>query len=134
MSGKRQNGFTLIELMIAVAIVAILAAIALPSYRQYVIRGNRAAAKSAMMDIANREQQFLLANRVYADKTALGSVVPAEVTTNYDWDVVAGSDPTTLSPTFLITFTPIGGQASDGPDALTLDNAGNKLPAGKWTK
>src|SRR5215207_7603886 len=67
-------GFTLIELMITIAIVAILASIAIPSYRQYIIRGKRSAAKAVMMDIAIREQQFLLANRVYADtRTLVGS-------------------------------------------------------------
>ena len=57
---KSKHGFTLIELMIAVAIVGILAAVAYPAYTQYMIRANRAAAQSEMMDIANRQQQFLL--------------------------------------------------------------------------
>ena len=73
-SGKRlqvQRGFTLIEIMIVVVIVTILMAIALPAFRNQIIRGHRAAAQSEMMDLANREQQFLLANRAYADKTTI---------------------------------------------------------------
>ena len=49
---KRQAGFTLIELMMTVAIVAILARIAYPSYLQYIIRANRSAAEAQMMEIA----------------------------------------------------------------------------------
>lgn len=126
----RRNGFTLIELMITVAIVAILAAVALPNYSQYVIRSKRSAAQAEMMNIANREQQYLLAQRVYADKTALtagGYVLPANVAAGYDWSVtVATSGP----PTFTITFTAIAGQQSDGN--LSLDSNGVKTPGAKW--
>jgi type IV pilus assembly protein PilE len=129
---SHRNGFTLIELMITVAIVAILAAVALPSYRQYVIRANRSAAKAAMMDIANREQQFLLANRVYADKDTLeanGYAVASEVSANYTWSV--GPDPDSGPvPSFVIEFTATGAQASDG--VLTLNNQGEKTPQEKW--
>jgi len=127
-------GFTLVELMITVAIVAILASIAIPSYRQYIIRGKRSAAKAVMMDIAIREQQFLLANRVYADKLTLvgsGYAFDPEVSDNYDWDVTA---PAAIPPVFTITFTPTGAQASDGPPPLVLDHQGNKTPADKWKK
>ena len=85
-----QKGFTLIELMIAVAIVAILAAIALPSYSSYVVRAKRSAAQSQMMDIANREQQFLLADRSYADQTKLessGYSLPTDVSANYGYSI-----------------------------------------------
>ena len=125
-------GFTLIEVMITVVIIAILGAIAIPSYRQQVIRGNRSAAESVMMDMANREQQFLIANRVYADKAALvasGYVLSSDVSSNYDWDVAT---PAGAVPTFTITFTAIGAQATDG--ALTLDSQGNKTPIENWQR
>ena len=127
---RRTGGFTLIELMITVAIVAILAAVALPSYRQYVVRSKRSAAQAQMMDIANRQQQFLLANRSYADKTALtasGYALPAEVNSNYTYDIVLT---TTGVPGYTLTLTPIGGQTGDG--ALTLNSDGVKTPAEKW--
>lgn len=124
------RGFTLIEVMIVVAIVAILAAIALPSYQQQIIKSNRAAAKGQMLDIANREQQYLFATRSYATKAQLetgGYALPAEVSPRYTYDVTVG---TGTVPSYLITFTPIGAQATDG--ALTLDSQGVKAPAAKW--
>src|SRR5579859_4785636 len=130
----RGRGFTLVELMITVAVVAILAAIAIPTYRQYIIRGNRSAAESVMMDLANREQQFLLANRSYADTTALtanGYTLPSDVGQNYNWAVTAGLDASSSAPIFTITFTPINGQSSDV--TLTLDNQGTKSPIASWT-
>jgi len=128
---RRRNGFTLIEVMITVVIIAILASIAIPSYQRYVIRAKRSAAQAQMMEIANREQQFLLANRSYADKTTLaasGYSLPPEVAANYDYTITlpAAGAP----PGFVLTFTPSGSQASDGN--LTLNNDGAKTPADKW--
>lgn len=131
MTPTKSHGFTLIELMITVAVLAIIAAIAFPSYAQHVIRSKRTAAQAVMMDIANLQQQFFIANRVYADKAALqasGYAVPVEVSAVYSWDVQPSTSGTL--PTFLITFTPTGGQASDGP--LTLNGQGLKTPAAKW--
>ena len=128
---KLQQGFTLIELMITVAIIGILAAIALPSYSEYVKKANRRAAQAEMMDISNRQQQFLFANRAYADTTALASSgygLPTEVSTEYSYAVTVNN--TATPPTYTITFTPSGSQASDG--ALSLNNNGTKTPASKW--
>ena len=124
---KKHKGFTLIELMITIVIVAILASIAIPSYRQYVIRANRTAAQAVMMEIATRQQQFFVANRVYATADDLGITLPPEVADNYDFaiDLVAGPP-----PGFEITFTPKGSQAGDVE--LMLDSDGVKTPEEKW--
>ncbi|MES9905853.1 MAG: type IV pilin protein [Sedimenticola sp.] len=124
---NRIAGFTLVELMITVAIIGILASIALPSYRQYVVRSNRVAAQAEMMEIANFEQQYLLANRAYGDETALGYTLSTEVAVNYSYTITA---PTATPPGFTINFTAIGGQADDGD--LSLDSAGVKTPSDKW--
>lgn len=129
---KKGRGFTLIELLIAVAIVGILAAIALPSYQNHLKKGRRANAQSFMMDLANRQQQYLLDARGYAlgagFVTTLGAATPADVSTYYTLTVTPAA--ATTPPTFTITATPIAGtpQASDGN--LTIDNLGQKTLAG----
>jgi type IV pilus assembly protein PilE len=126
---KKHKGFTLIELMVTIVIVAILASIAIPSYREYVIRGNRTAAQAVMMEIATRQQQFFVANRTYATTAQLGFALPPEVAANYDFEIDVLEGP---PPGFEITFEAIGSQESDGE--LTLTSEGVKGPAGKWKK
>ena len=82
----KRNGFSLIELLIVIAIVAILATIAIPAYRDYIIRANRRAAQAEMMEIANRERQYLLANRTYADEATLPFTLADRVSENYTVD------------------------------------------------
>ena len=126
----KQRGFTLIELMITVAIVAILARIAYPSYTSYIKKGVRRAAQAQMLDLANREQQFLLANRAYAQYSALttaGYVLPTELVGKYTPSIVVGSS---TVPAFTVTFTAAGGQLDDGN--LTYNSEGVKAPADKW--
>lgn len=131
MNHPLQRGFTLIELMITVVIIGILAAVAVPSYQSYIVKTNRSAAQAEMMDIANREQQFLLANRAYVDKTTLeasGYSLPSSLSSRYSYAI--GNLGTGNPPTYTITFTAIGSQTSDGD--LTLNQQGTKTPATKW--
>lgn len=131
----RAGGFTLIELMIAVAVVAILARIAYPSYLEYVKRGYRASAQSLMLDLANREQQYLLDNRSFlgggasAVTTLIPSGVPVEVSAYYTVTITATAGP---PPTFEVKATPKAGTAVAGESPFTIDQDGTKLPAGKW--
>jgi type IV pilus assembly protein PilE len=125
-----ERGFTLIELMIVVAIVAILAAVAYPSYTSHMLKSNRASAQAQMLDLANRQQQFLLANRGYGTKDQLvtsGYALPSELTSRYDFAVTV--DNSTV-PAYTITFTAKGSQLSDGE--LSLNSSGVKAPATKW--
>jgi type IV pilus assembly protein PilE len=126
----KQVGFTLIELMVTVAIVGVLAAVAYPSYTSHIIKSKRRAAQAQMLDIANREQQFLLADRAYATATQLansGFTLPADVSAGYSYGITVG---TSTVPDYTITFTATGGQVSDGD--LTLNSAGVKSPSSKW--
>ncbi len=106
------------------AIVAILAAIAYPSYRTHVLKGNRAAAQAALMDAATREHQYLLDVRSYVDTATLGVSTTAANGT-YQISVTPNA-----TPGFLATATPVGAQTSDSCGTLTIDQGGTKLANG----
>lgn len=81
MKKNRLQGFTLIEVMIAVVIVGILASIAYPSYIDYVVKSGRSEGVAAVMKVANLQEQYYLDNRAYAtDMTKLGLAASPFVT------------------------------------------------------
>jgi type IV pilus assembly protein PilE len=131
---RRQSGFTLIELMVTVAIVAVLAAVSYPSYQSHLRKGRRAQAEAYLMDLAQRQQQYLTDNRAYAldagtvtASTTLNAPVPADVVSNYTITTAARAG---VTPSFIVTATAIGKQVADGN--LTIDETGAKTPSGKW--
>jgi type IV pilus assembly protein PilE len=141
---KRTGGFTLIELMIVIAVMGLLAAVAYPQYGQYVKRGHRSAAQQLMMKIASREEQYVMDARSYtAALTGSGSInlgatedsytCTATQCTNAYYTItvalVAGPP-----PGYTITATATGTQASFTPVPLTLDNLGTKSPLNDWQK
>lgn len=129
---ERARGFTLLELLITVTIIGILAAIAYPSYTGYLVKGTRANAKSVLLDIAQKEQAYLLDNRSYVgavgcdavrDTLNLASDAMVEVAKYYDCTVTA---PAGNPPTFTATLSPKPGGRMAGDGNLTIDQTGRK--------
>jgi type IV pilus assembly protein PilE len=124
---KRQPGFTLIELMITVAIIGILSAIAYPSYTQYVLRANRAEARGILLEsVQFLERNYTTANRYDKDSGGVAITLPYLTspktgTKKYDITPAWGAVP---SQTFTLSATPTGVMSSDACGTYTLDNMG----------
>ncbi|NWF91933.1 MAG: prepilin-type N-terminal cleavage/methylation domain-containing protein [Syntrophaceae bacterium] len=136
-SKSSEGGLTLIELLAVIAIVGIIAAVAIPSYRNHLIRARRADAKVALEQIRAAQEMWRAERGTYAvdaggntAETILINTmgVPSTTINNfYTWSFT-----TKTTTAFTAQATPQGAQASDG--ALTIDQNGTKLPADKWSR
>lgn len=120
---KNNRGFTLIELMIVVAILGILAAIAYPSYQGYVERGHRTDMMGEMHNIASTIESRKLAQGKYS------SVVTTDLVGNYPQNealYTVAISPNPLSSTWTITATPIPSKRMKNDNAISLDYRGYK--------
>ena len=128
---QKTSGFTLIELMVTVAIVGILAAVALPSYRSSVLKSARSEGKAALLEAATRQEQYYLDNKTYtAVMTALGLSADPYITEGGSYSV----DAVATATSYTLTATPQGGQTDDTDCAnLTLTSNGVKGASGTDT-
>lgn len=141
MISRTSAGFTLIELMIVVVVIGILSAIAFPSYSAYVLRAQRAAAKTVLLDLASQQESHfadrkryatslsalgLAGNTMYALKDgSLNGSDHADAT--YQIAVASGA----TAARYTLTATPIHGQARDTRcGTLSLDSAGSRAASG----
>ncbi|WP_193589403.1 type IV pilin protein [Xanthomonas arboricola] len=120
-SGRGVSGFTLIELMIVVAVVAILSAVVYPSYADYVRKSRRAQAKADLVEYAQLAVRFYTVRNTYVDFTLPTQVSPREGgTAAYRLSLQ------TTQSTFSISATAQGNQAQDKCGDLGIDQASRK--------
>jgi type IV pilus assembly protein PilE len=136
---KHLTGFSLIELMVTISIVAILASIATASYTSQIQKSRRTDARSAILDLAGREEKLFSTTNAYSDSPQIlgygdaTTVWPVPVGSNFYSITVAIAAPT-AAPTYLITATPINAQVSDTKCAsLSIDQLGNQTATGTET-
>ena len=130
MRAKPATGFTLIELMITVAVVAILAGVAYPSYLGMISKGRRADAKSAMLDVAQRMERFYTERSTYvgASLGATGIHAATSAQGHYTLAITAQT-----ASAFTLTATPTGAQAGDACGTYGYNQAGAKSVGGGAT-
>ena len=122
---KAQKGFTLIELMVVVAIIGILARIAYPNYTDYVKRGKAAEATSTLANLKSRMEQYFQDNKTYADIVGPPAFTAPCSPTAGSTKYFTYSCTTQNATTFVITAAPVAGQGMTG-FAFSVDQANAK--------
>lgn len=136
---RKQAGMTLIELLIAVAIVGILAAIAIPSYQTYIAQSKRAEAKGVLLATAQFLERYYTTNSRY-DQTQAGVAValpyaqsPEDTNSAANYAITAdytSGGTCTLGQCYTLSATPTGSMSGDSCGTLTLTNTGVQGAAG----
>lgn len=142
---KRQTGFSLVELMIVVAVVAILAGIAIPSYSAYVKRAERAEARAALLDMAQKQERYFSSNNTYL---AITTSTPPTGWVNYTGGSSSGTRKYDITATltgggtgYIASAAPSTGHSDADCGTFTMthqnvrSNTGNAKPTAEcWRK
>ena len=137
--GRRaSSGFSLIELMVTVVIISILASIAIPAYNAQIRKSRRTEAKTALLDLAGREERYFNTNNAYTDVAAKLGYAPATSTVTLATPMSVGSGYYMVTialgaPPYTIVATAVGDQAQDVCRTLTVDSAGLQTASGIGT-
>lgn len=124
---RRSHGFSLIELMIAVAVISILASIALPSYQDYVRRAARSEAKAIMLETAQYMERYFSTNNSYLNAALTSSVSPKGASGSaVRYNITFSVTPTATA--YTIQAAPVNGQSSDSCGTLTITQTGARTP------
>ena len=123
---KNQKGFTLVELMIVVAIVGILASVVYPSYTGFILRSDRTEAQRELMRLANLQEQLFVDSRSYSDDmNDLGQLPDPYVTPSNNYSIAATI--ANNGTTYVLTATAVGSQLRDTDcPTLTINEVGQQ--------
>ncbi|WP_445146346.1 type IV pilin protein [Dyella sp. Tek66A03] len=120
---RHSRGVTLIELVIVALIISILAAIALPSYRKYVLRSHRTEATRSLQDLAGREENYYFSNNAYTSTLSQLASSSSVAGSNYTVNI-----PSASSTNYTISATAIGTQTQDTDcQSFQLQHDGSQL-------
>lgn len=127
-AGNRSDGFTLIEVMIVVAIIGIIAAVAYPSYQGYVRKAQRVDAKSALLEVSARQEKFFGVNYRYATTLVQLGYGAAFITENNRYNVTFTTTPAAPAnaTAYTVQASALGDQINDTCDNFSLTSTGVK--------
>ena len=130
----KKYGFTLIELMIVVAVIAVLVAVSYPSYQEYVRKTKRIDAQSEMIEIARKLSNFKATNYSYRGGNLaslnISTYLPSTGQALYSLEITPVQNGIITGETWTMTATPIGGQLQQGNGHLVVNSRGERC----WTK
>lgn len=125
---RQQAGFSLIELMVVVVIIAILAAIAVPAFGRYAFRTRRVDGQELLLRIATAQERYYTSNNYYGSLSDIGYTAPVSSEHGYYVATSGVASGSTSAQAYTVTAAPQNAQATDVCGSLTINDAGARTP------